>query len=119
MSSETPSRGVGRQKGTTKVGAFEIFKFSQVWDESTQGAQEEQRQPSDWQKEKIWTIEEFTSRRSSEGACRKRRPTAIGSHEEISTVVGSGGVAHSLTSGRGISRENCGSIFLDREIEEP
>jgi hypothetical protein len=53
MSSETPSRGVGRQKGTSKVGAFERFKFSQVWDESTQGAQEEQCQPSDWQKENI------------------------------------------------------------------
>jgi hypothetical protein len=53
MSSETPSQGVGRQKGTIKVGAFEIFKFSQVWDESMQGSQEEQHQPSDWRKEKI------------------------------------------------------------------
>jgi hypothetical protein len=40
-SSVTPSRGVGRQKGIAKVGAFERFQFSQVWDKSTQGAQEE------------------------------------------------------------------------------
>jgi hypothetical protein len=53
------------------------------------------------------------------GACRKSRPTAMVSHEEIPTAIGSGGVAHSLTLGRGIARENCGSRFLDRKIEEP
>jgi hypothetical protein len=38
------------QRKRTKVEAFGRLKFSQVWEERAQEAQEEQHQPSDWQK---------------------------------------------------------------------
>jgi hypothetical protein len=43
---------------------LEPCKFTQGR-KKTQEVQEEQRQPSDWPEEEIWTVEEFTSRRSS------------------------------------------------------
>jgi hypothetical protein len=70
------------QRKEAKVEALEKLKFFQGREESAE-ALEEQRQPSDRQTKEIWTVEEFTSRRSSGEAYSRRRPTAVGSHSEI------------------------------------
>jgi hypothetical protein len=74
-------------------------------------------------KEKIWTVEESTSRRSSGGAYRRRRPTAVGSHREIPTVVRSGEVAHRVSLRRRSAQrkreipESRGSTFQGSHIQ--
>jgi hypothetical protein len=67
----------------------------------------------------IWTVEEFTSRRSSGGAYSRRRPTTVGSHKEIPIAVGSREVAQRLSLrrsdiGHWISRENLDRGFMSR-----
>jgi hypothetical protein len=64
-----------------------------------------------WRK-KIWTVEEFTSRRSSRGAHRRKRPTAVRSHEEIPSAVGSGESTRSLV----VEGERTRGTNLGRQI---
>jgi hypothetical protein len=58
---------------------------------------------------KIWTIEEFTFRRSSGGAYSRRRTIAIGSHSEIPSAVGSGEAAQRLSTGVGAQEAQGGA----------
>jgi hypothetical protein len=60
----------------------------------------------------------FTSRRSSGGAYRRRRLTAVGSHSEIPSAVESGGVAQRLASGGGAHEENRSESLDLRQIPD-
>jgi hypothetical protein len=69
-------------------------------------AQEEQRQLSDrWRRKRSGPLIS-TSRRSSGGAYRRRRPTAVGSHIEIPSAIGSGEGAQRLSLWRSAEKKN-------------
>jgi hypothetical protein len=76
-----------KRRTRTKVEAFGNLEFFQVQEESAQ-AQEGAQQPSDRLEKEIWTVG-FYVQGAPEQAYRRGRSTAIGSHSEIPSAIGS------------------------------
>jgi hypothetical protein len=81
---------IGVHRGReAKVEAFENVKFFQVWEEKCRKLRRSTVNRQIGGEKRSGPLI-FTSRRSSGGAYRRRRPTAIGSHSEIPSTIGSG-----------------------------
>jgi hypothetical protein len=78
------------ERKEAKVEAFGNVKFFQGKEEGAQKLRRGSTSHLIGRREEIWTVEDLCPGRSSEEAHRRRRPTAVGSHIEIPSAVGSG-----------------------------